>query len=538
MLFTELINSLITDTTQSIPRFGVELCLSATIVLMLLMRLSGLDRLIPACLTATVGALVATFLAYKQFDALHAKDAVVTTKLFTGLLVHDSFTVYFRGFLGLFLLLTVALTSLTGIPDEEDSPDFYSLLFGATIGMMLMASANNLLMLFIGVEMASVPSYAMVGFLKGRKPSSEAALKYVVYGAGAAGVMLYGISLVGGVLGTTDMSLLSQRLAEAAAGGSGGLNDPEVRTVALGTMLVMVGLAFKLSLVPFHFWCPDAFEGASAEVAGFLSVASKAGAFGLLVRFCLALSGAKGTESLMISFGLGLGFIACLTTTFGNLAAYTQTNLKRLLAYSTIAHAGYMVMAVAALLVLKNSPQAATLTENINQSIEGLLYYLVVYLFMNLGAFAVIAIARNYTFSEEVDSFKGLISQSPTLCIVMLICMFSLVGMPPFGGFVGKLFIFASAFKAGEVHGFMYVVVAFGALNTVFSLVYYIRVLRTMFLDARPADARPVPVRLASWESAFVVTLAVFVLLLGVLPHMMSQTANDAAQSIALLPNP
>lgn len=538
MLFTELINSLITDTTQSIPRFGVELCLSATIVLMLLMRLSGLDRLIPACLTATVGALVATFLAYKQFDALHAEDAVVTTKLFTGLLVHDSFTVYFRGFLGLFLLLTVALTSLTGIPDEEDSPDFYSLLFGATIGMMLMASANNLLMLFIGVEMASVPSYAMVGFLKGRKPSSEAALKYVVYGAGAAGVMLYGISLVGGVLGTTDMSMLSQRLAEAAAGGSGGLNDPEVRTVALGTMLVMVGLAFKLSLVPFHFWCPDAFEGASAEVAGFLSVASKAGAFGLLVRFCLALSGAKGTESLMISFGLGLGFIACLTTTFGNLAAYTQTNLKRLLAYSTIAHAGYMVMAVAALLVMKNSPQAASLTENINQSIEGLLYYLVVYLFMNLGAFAVIAIARNYTFSEEVDSFKGLISQSPTLCIVMLICMFSLVGMPPFGGFVGKLFIFASAFKAGEVHGFMYVVVAFGALNTVFSLVYYIRVLRTMFLEVRPADARPVPVRLASWESAFVVTLAVFVLLLGILPHMMSQTANDAAQAIALLPNP
>jgi NADH-quinone oxidoreductase subunit N len=538
MLFTDLINSLITDTTQSIPRFGVELCLSATIVLMLLMRLSGLDRLIPACLTATVGALVATFLAYKQFDALHAKDAVVTTHIFTGLLVHDSFTVFFRGFLALFLLLTVALTSLTGIPDEEDSPDFYSLLFGATIGMMLMASANNLLMLFIGVEMTSVPSYAMVGFLKGRKVSSEAALKYVVYGAGAAGVMLYGISLVGGVLGTTDMSLLSQRLAEAAAGGSGGLKDPEVRTVALGTMLVMVGLAFKLSLVPFHFWCPDAFEGASAEVAGFLSVASKAGAFGLLVRFCLALSGAKGTESLMISFGLGLGFIACITTTFGNLAAYTQTNLKRLLAYSTIAHAGYMVMAVAALLVLKNSPQAATLTENINQSIEGLLYYLVVYLFMNLGAFAVIAIARNYTFSEEVDSFKGLISQSPTLCIVMLICMFSLVGMPPFGGFVGKLFIFASAFKAGEVHGFMYVVVAFGALNTVFSLVYYIRVLRTMFLEARPADARPVPVRLASWESAFVVTLAVFVLLLGVLPHMMSQTANDAAQAIAQLPNP
>jgi hypothetical protein len=149
-------------------------------------------------------------------------------------------------------------------------------------------------------------------------------------------------------------------------------------------------------------------------------VASKAGAFGLLVRFCLALSGAKGTESLMISFGLGLGFIACITTTFGNLAAYTQTNLKRLLAYSTIAHAGYMVMAVAALLVLKNSPQAATLTENINQSIEGLLYYLVVYLFMNLGAFAVIAIARNYTFSEEVDRINPSVSENDDLCLSLL----------------------------------------------------------------------------------------------------------------------
>lgn len=534
MLFTELINSLITDTMQSLPRFGVELCLSATIVLMLLMRLSGIDKIIPACMTATLGALVATFLAYRQYDAMQSLDVAASTEIFTGLLIHDSFTIFFRGFLGLFLLLTVSLTSLTGIPDEDDGPDFYSLLFGATIGMMLMASANNLLMLFVGVEMASVPSYAMVGFLKGRKPSSEAALKYVVYGAGAAGVMLYGVSLLAGVLGTTDMSLLASRLAEAAAGGSGGLSDPELRTASLGIMLVMVGLAFKLSLVPFHFWAPDAFEGASAEVAGFLSVASKAGAFGLLVRFCLAISGAEGTGPLMIAFGVGLGFIACLTTTFGNLAAYTQTNLKRLLAYSTIAHAGYMVMAVAALLVMSNSPQAKSLEVNINQSIEGLLYYLVVYLFMNLCAFAVIAIARNYTFSEEVDSFKGLVSQSPTLCIAMLICMFSLVGMPPFGGFVGKLFIFASVFKAGEVHWFMYVVVAFGALNTVFSLVYYIRVLKTMFMDARPADARPVPVRLASWESAFVVTLAVFVLLLGILPRLMSDTASHAAQSLAM----
>jgi NADH-quinone oxidoreductase subunit N len=330
------------------------------------------------------------------------------------------------------------------------------------------------------------------------------------------------------------MSLLATRFAEAAAGGSGGLADPELRTATLGILLIMVGLAFKLSLVPFHFWCPDAFEGASAEVAGFLSIASKAGAFALLVRLCVALLGAPGTESLMTSFGTGLGLIACLTMTLGNLAAYGQSNLKRMLAYSTIAHAGYMVMSVSALLVMSSSADSATLKSDIAHAMEGLLYYLFVYMFMNLGAFAVIALVRNYTFGETIDDVRGLISQSPVLCVVMLICMFSLVGLPPFGGFVGKLFIFASTYKAGDVHKFMYVVLAFGALNTVFSLFYYMRVLRVMFLEQRPAEASPVPVRFASWESAFVLTLALFVLLLGVAPYVMSSTANTAAQSLAL----
>ena len=536
MVFSQLIDNLIQETiTRSLPFFGAELCLSITIVLMLLFRLINLDKWVPAYLVGVLGAFAALWCTYRQFSEIAAVQSVYSQTFFSGMLIQDLFTVYFRGFLSLFLLLTIALTALTGIPDNEDGPDFYALLFGATIGMMLMASANNLLMLFLGVEMASVPSYAMVGFLKGRKPSSEAALKYVVYGAGAAGVMLYGISLLAGVLGTTDMGLLSDRLALAAAGGSGGLADPEVRTVALGFMLIMVGLAFKLSLVPFHFWCPDAFEGASAEVAGFLSVASKAGAFGLLVRLCLSLSGASGTEDLLMAFVVGLGVIACVTTTFGNLAAYAQNNLKRLLAYSTIAHAGYMLMAVSAMLVLQNSGVAAEYSATIRSSLEGLLYYLAVYMFMNLGAFAVIALARNYTFSEELDSFRGMISQSPILCIAMMVCCFSLVGMPPFGGFFAKMMIFAAALKAGQVHWFMYVVVAFGGLNTVLSLFYYIRILKTMFLDARPADARPVPIRLASYEGSYVAVLGLFVLLLGILPSIMSglsNTANAAAESL------
>ncbi len=536
MLFSQLITKLIQDTTEkSLPLFGVELCLCVTIVLMLLVRLFGADRLLPACITAVVGAAAALTCSWMQYRELFAQSTPLSTELFTGLLIHDNFTVYFRAFLSLFLLLTVALTSLTGIPDEEDGPDFYSLLFGATLGMMLMASANSLLMLFIAVEMASVPSYAMVAFLKGRKSASEGALKYVVYGAGAAGVMLYGISLVAGTLGTADLGLIGERLTAVAAGGGGGLADPEIRTVALGLLMILAGLGFKLSLVPFHFWCPDAFEGASAEVAGFLSIASKAGAFALLVRLCVALADSQGAESLLVAFGVGLGVVSILTMTLGNLAAYGQNNLKRLLAYSTIAHAGYMVMAVSAMLVMLSGASGPGVSASVASAMEGLLYYLFVYLFMNLGAFAVVALVRNHTFGETLDDVRGLISQSPTLCVVMLICFFSLVGLPPFGGFIGKFFIFAAVFNAGGANSFMYVLLAFGCLNTVFSLFYYIRVLKTMFLETREETARPVPVRFASWESAFVLTLAGFVLLLGVAPHVMSTTANSAAQALAVL---
>jgi len=528
-VFSQLIQNLINNTLDvSLIHFRAELWISGTIVTLLLSRLFSIDRLIPASILALTGAVTATVAAWSQLSSVQGSET-----FFTGMLIQDHFSVYFRLLLSLFLVLTIALTILSGIPDNEDSPDFYCLLLGATIGMMIMASANNLLMLFIGVEMASVPSYVMVGFLKGRKASSEAALKYVVYGAGAAGVMLYGISLVAGVLGTGDMSQLADRLRIVADGSSAGLGDPEVRLVALGTMLVMVGLAFKLSLVPFHFWCPDAFEGASAEVGGFLSVASKAGAFALLVRFSVALSGDPSGAQMMMAFGIGLGVVAMITMTFGNLAAYAQSNIKRLLAYSTIAHAGYMLMAVSAMLVMQNSGRAGAFGQEINACIGGLLYYLAVYLFMNLGAFAVVALIRNYTFSEEIDSYSGMIRQSPALCICMMFCMFSLVGIPPFGGFFAKLMIFGSVYKAGDLHWSMYLLLAMGGLNTVFSLVYYIRVLKTMIIDDLPADARPV--RLPTLEGIYVSLLGAFVLILGCAPYIpdgLNIFANDAAKSV------
>lgn len=556
------------DLIRSVQIFLPEIILCATVILLLLMRLFGLDRRISPSTIAFVGALVSVFALGAQFivtataggatTSMPAPIASVLTDFFritpegvgtsgayfTRLLMHDAFTVFFRLGLATFLMLVVVLTILSGIPDDEDGPDFYTLLIGATIGMMIATSANNLLMLFLGIEMMSVPSYVMVGFLKGRRSSSEAAFKYVVYGAGTAGVMLYGISLLSGLLGTADFAELGSRLAFLMDGPAQGIDDPNVVVALLAIMMVLVGIAFKLSLVPFHFWCPDAFEGAPAEVAGYLSVASKAASFALLVRFLLVFAtGGESLQTLNLFLGLALGAVAAVSMTFGNLAAYTQTNVKRLLAYSTIAHAGYMLLAVAAMLVIINAQptQGWTLQRvyiETVRSIEALMYYLVVYLFMNLTAFAIVAFIRNQTFSEEIESYNGLALRGgamPLLCVCMGIALFSLVGLPPLGGFVGKLFVFNAVISAASIHWFMWVLLVIGALNTAFSLFYYLKVLKAMFLNPATENARPLAV--PGLTSAYVLVVAVPILLLGLVPPLMnnlSATANFVASSLFL----
>ena len=411
--------------------------------------------------------------------------------------------------------------------------------------MMVATGANHLLMLFLGIEMMSVPSYAMVGFLKGRKSSSEAALKYVIYGAGTAGVMLYGLSLIAGLLGSAEFAELGPRFAYLLQGESVGMANANVVAMLLGVMMVMVGIAFKLSLVPFHFWCPDAFEGASAEVGGYLSVASKAAVFALLVRFLLAITNSgefASPQTVYLYLGLALGAVAAVSTTFGNLAAYSQTNVKRLLAYSTIAHAGYMMMAVSAMLVIMNASGAGwsgdrQYAESV-RSVEGLMYYLAVYLFMNLAAFAIVALIRNETYSEEIDSYNGLAQQGGTmalLCACMAIALFSLVGLPPFGGFVGKLFIFNSVMTAASVHWFMWVLLVIGGLNTAFSLFYYLRVLKAMFISPQPDDARRLAVP-GFERSAFVLVVTIPILALGMTPMIDNLSATARFVASALFP--
>ena len=516
---------------RSLALFLPEIIFSGAIVLTLLARLTSLDKVLPIHWITLFGGMTAFLNVLFQFWEL-SMDRGHATSLFTGLAVHDSFSVFFRGLLLFFLLFVVALAVLTGIPDREDSPDFYVMLSGAVIGMMLMSSASHLLMLFVGLEMASVPSYALTGFLKGRRQSSEAALKFVVYGAGAAGVLLYGISLIAGLTGTAEFSELGDRLHGLFLNGFG-TRYLEARIMLLALLMIVVGFAFKLSVVPFHFWCPDAFQGASAEVAGFLSIGSKAAAFALLVRFSMAVTGGLSgpLTELSLVLGLGLGFLAVLTATFGNLAAYSQVNAKRLLAYSTIAHAGYMLMAVSALLVLRSSA-GAHVSEQSSRAIEGLLYYLPVYLFMNLGAFAIVAMLRNQLFSEEIEDYKGLIYQSPLPVVCMAVCMFSLVGLPPLGGFYGKFFIFAAVYDAAQVHWFMWVVLAAGGLNTVLSLFYYTNVLKVMAMNPRPTDARPVLLNASSSSGLYLIVVSSMVLLLGIVVEPLSRVAKRAADSL------
>ena len=526
-----LLKELFVDTVGiSVPLFRPELCLVATIVLLLLCRMLPLLRHVDSGGIALGGVCFAAWFAYVDFIGIGSQvgESLLSTpeirqELFGGLLVFDSFTAFLRLVLAGFLILYIAMTKLSGIPDREDGADFYSLVLGSSLGMCLMVSANNLLMVFMAVEMASVPSYVLAGMLKGRPASSEAALKYAVYGAGTAGVMLYGISLISGVLGTLVLPDISYEISRVlAAGGTSG----STMVLCLGGLMLSVGLAFKLSAVPFHFWCPDVFEGAAAEVGAFLSVASKAAAIALLVRVAFAFSMPASSAAVGMSGNVAaladsrhfvvyvIGLLAAVTCTFGNLAAYGQTNMKRLLAYSTIAHAGYLMMAVAAAVaMLAISPEGA------RDAVTAVAFYLATYLFMNLGAFGIVAFLRNRLKSEEISAYAGLIRLNPGVVVAMAVVLVSLIGLPPLAGFVAKFLVFSSlvdAITTGAESPLMLSLLAIGGLNTVISLFYYLRVLKVMTFDPVPEDHVLEPFSFVSISGAMITGLVIPVVVFGV----------------------
>ncbi len=509
--------------------FMPELILCGGIVVLLILRMfKALDRL---HLGTIALILTLTALGYSCIQW----QTPPNSPMFGGLLWNDGFTVFLRLFLFSFAALLVWLSMLTGIPDREDSGDFYCLLLGATVGMSLMASATHLLMVYIGVEMASLPSYALAGFLKGKRQSSEASLKYVVYGGGASGVMLYGISLLAGKFGTAYLPDLANAYVKALHQGPTAATVGADPYLLLGTMFILIGMGFKLAAVPFHFWCPDVFEGAAAEVAAFLSVASKGAALALVGRFSLVLAGLTGPSMSRYDGWLhvaqflvpGLAFFAVLTTTFGNLAAYLQTNLKRLLAYSTIAQAGYMMMGLAALN---------------REGASAVLFYLVAYLFMNLGAFAVVAFLRNQTGSEDLSSYRGLAYRSPLMAVLLSIFLLSLLGVPPLAGFAAKFQILSALTHAGQDYsswgqttlGYtMYFLLGALVINTAISAVYYIKVIKVMILDktVEEVEGRPSsPIPISAGPVFYGVLLAAMVFVIGIAWNGLA-IASDTAGS-------
>ncbi|QDU60743.1 NADH-quinone oxidoreductase subunit N [Planctomycetes bacterium Pan216] len=497
------------DLRLFMPQF--VLCL--TIVLILLLRTFS-DH-INAKPFAFIGTVIGLLFALWNWMSASISHEPVNHELFGGMLVHDMFSIYMTVFLLAFAMATVVLTMLTGMPDTEDSADFTTLLLGSVVGMTLMASANTILMIFLAVEMASIPSYAMAGFLKARRASSEAALKFVVFGGASAGVMLYGLSLLAGMYGTIHLPTLAHEMLYQMTVTEEAFNP----TLLLALVCFVVGIGFKLSAFPFHFWCPDVFEGAPAEVAGFLSVASKAAAIALLARFSLTLVGTyhhapfepevwqAAIHAVGNYLSPVLAVMGAVTCTFGNLAAFGQTNVKRLLAYSTIAHAGYMMLALATLTVV---------------GAKAVLFYLIVYFFMNLGAFAVVAFVRNVSGSEDLDAFSGLIHRAPVVTVAMSVFLLSLMGLPPLAGFVGKFQIFAVLYETG-----WYSLLVIGGLNTVISLFYYVNLMRVMIMTDAP-DQAPI---ISLPNAGFATILAAIVIYLGILwnaPEQWSQIASTS----------
>jgi NADH-quinone oxidoreductase subunit N len=430
--------------------------------------------------------------------------ATVTPARGFAMLVSDPYALFFKAV----AILGVALVILTAIPYLRGrtpySGEFYALLLIVALAICLAVSAVNLIMIYLSMEFLSIASYVLAGYLRQDRKSGEAAIKYFLYGAAASGVMLYGMSLLFGATGTTDLAGISASLSSMSQGNINWLAIPAL-------ILLLVGFGFKASLVPFHQWAPDTYEGAPTPITAFLSTASKATGFAILMRVFLTAMG-----PVQVQWTALLVAVAMLTMTLGNLSALRQTNMKRLLAYSSIAQAGYILIGVAA--VISNPLKTFT-------GINGVLIYLFAYLVTNVGAFAVVITFETATGKTDVKDYAGLVRRSPWLASLLLIFLLSLAGIPPTAGFVGKFYVFGAAVQAQ-----MWVLVAVAAVNSVIAAFYYLNVVRYMFLV--PADENAGPIRISPPLGGALAATGVLTLLLGVLPGPLIAWASASADTL------
>ncbi|MFZ1289857.1 MAG: NADH-quinone oxidoreductase subunit N [Melioribacteraceae bacterium] len=501
-----MFENLLTDISLILP----EVIVSVTLLLLVLVDLIfNKDKsIIP--FVGLIGLFFALYFAINGLNINSTAFVVSAANNDYGLLTIDSFGSYFKVIILItsILIILFAKNSLEIKNVSERSGEFYTLIFGMILGMMFMISASDLIMIYLSVELLSLSSYVLAGFTKLRDRDTEASLKYLVYGAASSGIMLFGISIIYGLTGNTNLFIINDVFKSTSI---------NVLAYTFSIILIFTGIGFKISAVPFHFWTPDVYEGAPISVTAFLSVASKAAGFALLIRFIkttFLLKEVSGSWILLEGFDWQsfLIIISILTMTLGNFAALWQDNVKRMLAYSSIAHAGYMLLGIAVLS---------------DQGLLAVMIYFLVYLLMNIGAFYIVMVISNQINSENLNDYNKLGYASPFLGVSLTVFLISLTGLPPTAGFISKLYIFISLIDANMIF-----VAVIAVLNSVVSLYYYIRILKHMFINESENEVPQLKV--AANEIVFILILLVPTLVLGI---YFSPLVDFAQNCLAILVN-
>ncbi|MFL2990015.1 MAG: NADH-quinone oxidoreductase subunit N [Candidatus Neomarinimicrobiota bacterium] len=400
-------------------------------------------------------------------------SSVPPTTLFLDMIVIDPFSSYMKIIIIISTLLIIVASWANNELSKYRKGEYFTLIGIMVVGLFLMTSSIDIVMLYVSIEVVSIMSFVLAGYLKLNTRSNEAGLKYVIYGAFSSGVMLFGLSIVFGLTGSTNYFVIQEAISS--------MDSSANPALIMALLMIFAGFGYKISSVPFHFWTPDVYEGAPTTITAYLSVAPKAAGFAMIIRFfhqvfsdSIALSGnAMGYTDL--PWPEIIGILAVVTMTLGNLVAIQQESIKRMLAYSSIAHAGYMMLALPVLSI---------------DAVESIMIYLFVYIFMNLGAFFIVIIVKNKTGRETFDEFDGLGWKMPIVGALMTLFMLSLTGLPPTAGFIGKLYIFKTLVGAGN--DFLWLVIA-GGINSVISLYYYFHVVKVMFLSGKRSDKLSYP---------------------------------------------
>ncbi len=441
---------------------------------------------------AILGILAATLIFVAPLQG-EVRDQL----LLGGMIRHDVLTQIFRAM----ILLAGALTCFISVdlPGAGRQGGYYALVAIATLGAGLMSAAADLVMVFVALETTSISLYMLAGFLRGDERSAESGVKYFLFGAFASAVALYGLSLLYGFSGQTNIYLIADGLASGAIGGL---------PVLVALMMVVVGFGFKISAVPFHFWTPDVYEGAPTPITAFISVASKAASFALLLRFFMAVF--PGYDEVWVNL---LAVSSVVTMTLGNVVALWQKNIKRMLAYSSIAQAGYTLIGVVAISAQGGAGMAAVI------------FYMAMYTLTNLGAFTVAFLVSRATGSEAIADMAGLSRRSPALALAMTVALLSLGGIPPAAGFFGKFFLFNAAVDAGFVW-----LALVAVINAIIALYYYLMVIKVMYVDRSADEAQPIPVGRAYGWALLITTLGV--IFLGIVASPVYNWALAAGQEL------